>query len=127
MTDARDRFIDVLWREAFVPVPDIRTRLADALDKHEGVEGWSFCRCSDKQKHCAGHLADVLLSLPGIAIVELPAPNQFAPDWKDFGHAQTYAALPGQVARFSGKQWITSSEARAIAAALLAAANATEV
>jgi hypothetical protein len=46
---------------------DIRTRLADALRQHSLTE---------PQRQYADFVADKLLSLPGIAIVDMLGPNQ---------------------------------------------------
>jgi hypothetical protein len=57
-------------------VSDIRARLADALRKHNPAicHGQHYLEASWSQMEriWAQHVADVLLSLPGIAIVELP-------------------------------------------------------
>jgi hypothetical protein len=62
---------------------DIRTRLADALRQHyfwwpnhSSIGMQAHCQCGERPRdwsYWADHGADVLLSLPGIAIVELPA------------------------------------------------------
>jgi hypothetical protein len=103
---------------------DIRARLANAiaaeLEIRRGtVETWG------------AHIADVLLSLPGIAIVELPEP------YPDETVHQYWAPEPGQqigvadigIVRIEATaRWrsVDVPTARAHAAALLAAANAAE-
>lgn len=52
---------------------DIRTRLADALTREMTTDG---------VPHTGAHLADVLLSLPSIAIVELPGEGEID-NWGD--------------------------------------------
>jgi hypothetical protein len=108
-------------------VTDIRTRLADALT--DAI--WSECErqipCGDpfpeaehidvfiryrdegdeyEQRLSVRDVAHALLSLPGMAIVELPEIS-VNPDYQ--------------------KQWKTPAEIRQYAAVLLAAANAAEV
>jgi hypothetical protein len=88
-------------------VTDIRARLADAL---RGTD--RYLSGSDPDQ-----LADVLLSLPGIAIVELPEPN-------------TIAVAAGDLVEFrivGGDSVLYQPDgARRVAAALLAAADAAE-
>jgi hypothetical protein len=82
---------------------DIRTRLADALQFHLGEYALHH-----GGKGLDTYLADVLLSLPGIAIVELPEGRPVLnPRWRAF------------VKR-------SPETASLFAAALLAAANAAE-
>jgi hypothetical protein len=131
---------------------DIRTRLADALLEHaphhknNSVDLWVACKCGngvryyDRRKHVA-HVADVLLSLPGIAIVELPEPHgtahkassapPFAWSWQWRGfdiEAQRdcvgfrYLSPPFDF----DTPGLEPEDAREFAAALLAAADAAE-
>lgn len=104
---------------------DIRTRLTDALA--DGLENKQNAKLSIPfaRGRVAYHLADVLLALPGIAIVELPEPigdrsNVTGaikkPRW-------TCTINPDSSIEFEG----SPEEARALAATLLAAANAAEV
>lgn len=113
---------------------DLRARLTDALQlelavRRGGLRKW------------AAHIADVLLSLPGIAIVELPQPDgaSYVVDPED----DQFEVIPIQLSR---DPWNESAEryhgcriswgslelnlvddhARALAAALLGAANAAE-
>jgi uncharacterized protein (DUF779 family) len=121
-------------------VSDIRARLADALREHPHMAQWRTCGCCngqpsppicDADSH-ADHLADVLLSLPGIAIVELPAPyhdEDTYQAWRFFEHGEDeYVTWPACVSgegadiSISGMGGYSGSEARALAAALLAAA-----
>lgn len=65
-------------------MPDITQRIAELLLEHtarhdnNGVDLWLWCGCGDgvryydRRKHGA-HVVEQLLSLPGIAIVEVPA------------------------------------------------------
>jgi hypothetical protein len=116
-------------------MPELRARLADAL----------FNRLADYgivDHDAASALVDTLLSLPGIAIVELPKPDDTAS-----GRNGEYAAWwgrypdnnPQQPSRwrghdvcaqegfvFEGTRQQKPTLARALAAALLAAANAAE-
>jgi hypothetical protein len=47
---------------------DLRARITDTLRKHS----WDCDTCNHDERSHELHLADVLLSLPGIAIVEVP-------------------------------------------------------
>lgn len=81
---------------------DIRTRLADVIRDYPQSR-W------EGDPYTCEEIADVLLSLPGIAIVELPTVNVWDLSEISFG---VNPMTPGL--------------ARNIAAALLAAANAAE-
>lgn len=109
---------------------DIRAQLSDALRDHR-FERWSpesFSRCACGQRFewprsdHPEHLADVLLSLPGIAIVELPVGVGWA--------AEDWSAKPLQrdrpFIRVGVESPLFPDGAREFAAALLAAANAAE-
>lgn len=110
---------------------NIRARLTYALREHSDYD--DGCKCGaeldydDGNSHAA-HCADILLSLPGIAIVELPEGTEWESQ-TDFVFARTDTRVPSEIAHFltggMGK-WITALKARAIAAAFLAAANAAE-
>lgn len=82
----------------------------------------------------AEHVADVLLSLPGIAIVELPPETITPTGWGDDclgawpaapGEDPVSAWPKGKIA-MSGGDFISVPDAHALAAALLAAAQAAE-
>lgn len=117
------------------PVTDIRTRLADALRKFMlSMSNRNYNLDENRVRLDSpvvdvGYLADVLLSLPGIAIVELPEGQEWGESQTDFVHTRTDPRCPGEIAHFLrggvGK-WITAAKAREYAAALLAAANAAE-
>jgi hypothetical protein len=102
---------------------DLRARLTDALVEHGYYLGFS-CNKSVRES-TAGAIADVLLSLDDIAIVELP---QAVPH--SVGPFTTY--FPQNVAvTDDGKVWdsdmtVGVKTAREIAAALLAAAKTAE-
>lgn len=110
-------------------VADVRARLADALLKHRGfpahcVCGWKstdgWKSTSEKHEH---HLADVLLSLPGIAIVALPEADEEG-EWLN---GDLVASARNRLRLYGlDDSRLSSSEGREIAAALLAAANAAE-
>jgi hypothetical protein len=105
---------------------DVRARLTDALLEHPSTE--DGCRCGDEHlayDYWARHVADVLLSLPGLAIVELPKPRRSGA-WTIFATADPYIASSCERQVDDRDQFITPSEARRRAAALLAAANAAE-
>jgi hypothetical protein len=110
---------------------DIRTRLAVAIHKARLA-----------QVLTSEELADQLLSLPGIAIVELPEPDSDREDEDDPDSEQRLGWAALDTAYFI-TQWgypdevqiaydcepmepLTVAEARSLAAALLAAANIAE-
>jgi hypothetical protein len=67
---------------------NLRARLADALADHASTEDGCFCGKDDHlaYDYWARHVADVLLSLPGIAIVDaedLWDAQQYVQDWRD--------------------------------------------
>lgn len=88
---------------------DLRAHLTDALALEFRDDPLSPCEITAT---FASHLADVLLRLPGIAIVELPEAHEDVRIYKRSIWILTNALTPGY--------------AREIAAALLAAANAAE-
>lgn len=95
---------------------DIFTRLADVLHK----QGYPYTGQLSKA-------IDALLSLPGIAIIELPRPH-LDQSWRfnDSGEWEyTYVRGDDEIV-VSGTGSYTVSEARELAAALLAAVNAAE-
>lgn len=97
---------------------DIRTRLVGALrEKLAAI-------CDSDYARWADHFADVLLSLPGIAIVELPEPIGDRSNVTDAikNPRWTCTINPDSSIEFEG----SPEEARALAATLLAAANAAE-
>jgi hypothetical protein len=110
---------------------DIRTRLADALKEHRSISRHTgvYCTCDgwkwSPQVDWFQHLADVLLSLPGIAIVELPDKSDEDGYFITF-HPDVSVAVPeGRIDWLDGSER-SAFEARKLAAALLAAANAAE-
>lgn len=127
---------------------DVRARLAAALRGHQRNpygqhDGWWECSCSTDEPHTPEHLADVLLSLEGVAIVALPEPEatgsgqggEFDAWWgrypdNDPHHAPRWAgydvwAEHGKV-HTSAIHEHTPDQARALAAVLLAAADAAK-
>jgi hypothetical protein len=85
-----------------------------------GSGGTCDWRGKSKAAH-AEHVADVLASLPGIAITQLPEPtDEDRTDWDSPGRGVWINPMTGFV-RFQTNQF-DSAEARALAAALLAAA-----
>lgn len=98
----------------------------------EWMHGWPAGRVTDQAIGISRRFADVLLSLPGIAIVELPRRILIPNDWNDGckgawrardGIDPVSAWLGGQVATPEG-EFMAAAHARALAAALLAAAAA---
>lgn len=102
---------------------DIRTRLADALAAHRLMN--ARCEgCGESAKYESLHQADVLLSLPGIAIVELPERNDKG-GWSCGCDGQrVWVDHQDSCVRHLGETRLHNP--RALAAALLAAANAAE-
>lgn len=112
---------------------NLRRCLADALRKHlialrhdnyaiNGQVRLSVPRVDVES------LADVLLSLPGVAIVELPEPPEES-TWHggDVGDVISDAHCGGvRICGVGNNLCTTTSEARKFAAALLAAANKAE-
>ena len=126
---------------------DVRARLAEALRGHQRNpygqhDGWWECSCSADEPHTPEHLADVLLSLEGVAIVELPTrvgsrwpvddEDDFAVSTVELVRASdAFAATPRRhpgckVEWGSVELNLCTRDARALAAALLAAAAAAE-
>lgn len=121
--------------------PQLRELLKTALEQHRWMAfdmSWDVCtgsggscnwRGKSKAAH-AEHLTDVLLSLPGIAVVDVPA--QVAGFWPVVVTGepeQVYLsnepeswADPERIVCISGMGYIYVDEARSLAAALLAAA-----
>ena len=134
-------------------MPDLRAQIADALAGHDH---WDYagdlqCRCGEsfygdgdgdkKAQEWGAHAADVVLALPGVAVVGLPEQmtdrSNVADSVKDrpmweVGGAWTSLASVGGIdfettAVHGGYGTLeTPDEARALAAALLAAANSAE-
>lgn len=115
MSELRDRIAEALYahnaRELGFELPDRKGRTAVPWEKLPAgaKESW-YPR------------ADAILAIPGIAVVELPEPDQSppAPYW-DGGWIRTERRLV-----VLGEQQIAVSSARVIAAALLAAAEYAE-
>jgi hypothetical protein len=75
------------------------------------------------------HLADAVLLMPGIAIVELPAATEFTEQGQHWNDYPFVKQLGDDINLGANDTWIYTlnrHEARGVAAALLAAANATE-
>lgn len=116
---------------------DLRARLADALQEPILREMWLI---DDPDQGWAERVADVLLSLPGIAIVELPVPDSTRYEGDE--HAPMDRMAWGTGSKFAVSHWeypevqiayddepfepISIRHARWFAAALLAAANAAD-
>ncbi len=101
---------------------DIKTRLADALREfHRGAEGVSVTDWTHE-------ISDALLSLPGIAIVELPDTAGISSQHIRFGPGGDceYDCCPPWVRDDDSDIDFGLDEVRRYAAALLSAANAAE-
>jgi len=126
----------------------LRDRIAMTLLEHRfvitGCTDQPMCcacqeGCSDAQGHMLAmdpllhddHIADAILALPGIAVVELPEPSEFADMWLHGNvHAASPSTHPGTPVALEidpGSPVCFSIEyARDLAAALLAAAEYAE-
>ena len=108
----------------------LRDRIAAVLKEHQDEsDAGPDCTCGWEWqgyglwKDCyAGHVADAILAIPGIAVVELPEPDE--------GLGQpNYVAMPGTVFVELGPGEpipLSPGVARVFAAALLAAADRAE-
>jgi hypothetical protein len=115
--------------------PDLRTLLSDALRGH-AFDGCDYCFCGYRtgQGYSAAwaeHAVDALLSLPGIAITQLPTPDDDHHDGIAFWwQSADVGVSDGMVlAKFdpgTESLWFYPELARDIAGALLAAAAAAE-
>ena len=129
-------------------MPDLKTVLTETLDQHIGylygdttatsatdgqVGGCTGCDWRGGGADHTAHLADVLLSLPGVAVTQLPEPSHAGTVSTSFRHV-TYWHSVHQVR--GEKRLITvddpgrcmsADEARVLAADLLAAAAALSV
>lgn len=110
---------------------DIRAKLVALLYEHQEDatvnldSGRDECRCGEQgTQGWREHFADVLLSLEGVAIVALPEPDEGGNYWYDRNYV--YADSDGLVMTKYGTTFGTADEVRRIAAAFLAAADATE-
>ena len=116
---------------------DVRAKLAEALRGHQRNpygqhDGWWECSCSTDEPHTPEHLADVLLSLEGVAIAALPErlTHRDGHSWKADGDSVYFDTSDNHVAAVvldssAGEaQLVYPKNARAFAAALLAAAEA---
>lgn len=117
---------------------DLRAQIREALRSYE--LDWTY-----DNKDLYDELAGVVLSLPGVVVVELPGPQ---PGWwdcyEDEGDEPDHDSYGDQSGEFVVTTWrghpgevqishqgeplepVRPTEARALAAALLAAANAAE-
>lgn len=111
---------------------DIRTRLADALQEASGK--WMTAEVENRDENLEQpyyvYMAQALLSLPGIAIVELPEEDEDA-GWS--AHNSRWFSYVGEgddgrigVRPHLSCDWLHPAAARRFAAALLAAADAAE-
>lgn len=86
-----------------------------------------LCRCGRQVEDYPAHVLDAL-SAGGFAVVELPREHGDDEPWPEFwGPWTTYAVTPnGLVRTDEGVPWMKPDDARAEAAALLAAADAAD-
>ncbi|MGV8064588.1 hypothetical protein PJP13_24295 [Mycobacterium kansasii] len=125
---------------------DVRAKLAEALRGHQRNpygqhDGWWECSCSADEPHTPEHLADVLLSLEGVAIVALPEQMvdrsnvaesiKDRPMWEVGGAWTSLTNNAGEIEFEADSQntygcLSSPNEARELAAVLLAAADAAE-
>lgn len=134
-------------------MPDLRAQIADALAGHDH---WDYagdlqCRCGEsfygdgdgdkKAQEWGAHAADVVLALPGVAVVGLPEQMtdrsnvadsiKDRPMWEVGGSWTSLTDNAGEIEFETDNQNAcgclnTPDDARALAAALLAAANSAE-
>lgn len=120
---------------------DVKAVLTEALDGHWSVQvkvevhdnvhvARHVCHCGGLYSSLAEHLVDVLLALPGVAVIQLPGPDHVA-QGDEFENGRTEYAL-GDVSVFEdgeihlfGATW-QLSDVKTLAAALLAAAVLSE-
>ena len=106
----------------------LRARLADALGKHWIRAAPELACCCGSTEAYSYHLADVLLSLDGIAVVELPKRSGINGDdnavWR-FGSSYVEQEFNGDVL-VNDQLSICADELGDFAAVLLAAANTAE-
>ena len=84
-------------------VAGVKAVLAEALAAH--MVGYQSCRCGwftedgDPSRAVAEHLADVLLALPGVAVIQLPEPDRAWAKWDAWTVDDSYvvAAATGVV------------------------------
>ena len=125
----------------------LRDRIAAAIAAHEPVTDYSGAdgeciecdlnpRWPDSEaptgptagwKRHATHLADAILAIPGVAVVELPEPAEAVRCWPALvgGEPESVYLAQGEVI-VSGGLRVYVDEARDLAAALLAAADYAE-
>ena len=114
---------------------NLRDRIAAVLKEHQDESGAGpDCTCGWEWqgyglwKDCyAGHVADAILAIPGIAVVELPEPAEAVRCWPALvgGEPESVYLAQGEVI-VSGGLRLYADEARDLAAALLAAADYAE-
>jgi hypothetical protein len=116
---------------------DIRAHLTDVLANHHWHatrDGDAFCVCDSSKeiRHSEffDHFVDVLLSLPDIAIVDLPEPKGIGAwpvgsDTVEAHHGLVWIPFTDAYEEPFTEAWCPDN-ARDLAAALLAAANAAE-
>lgn len=118
----------------------LRKRLIEMLQEHPTTD--DGCRCGGDEHlayhYCARHVADAVLSLPGIAIVELPDPSYVdEPDQDLPGYGFNGAPSDSAIAAEHGVyahgglvydqyDGLTPAQARTVASWWLAAAAAAE-
>ncbi|AAN12490.1 hypothetical protein SEA_NORMANBULBIEJR_80 [Mycobacterium phage NormanBulbieJr] len=115
---------------------ELRDVLTEALVLHQWRGDFLGCGCGwnwpeERTYFCgederiakahAAHVADVLLSLPGVAVIQLPEPEviQGEPRWND---GNVWTGGSGKVRAYLGDARMTAASARELAADLLAAA-----
>ena len=114
----------------------LRERIAMTIATRDPLEDWcgnpiSWADISEGHRECYRRDADAILAIPGIAVVELPEPSEFADMWLHGNvHAASPSTHPGTPVALEidpGSPVCFSIEyARDLAAALLAAADYAE-
>ena len=113
----------------------LRDRIADVLLAHAENDAGPDCTCGWEwegyglwKDSYASHVADAILALPGIAVVELPEPAAAVRCWPVLvgGEPESLYLTPDGEVVVSGSLRLYADEARDLAAALLAAAEYAE-
>lgn len=106
-------------------MPDLKAALTEALREHLTCECGQWAENLDETME---HLADVLLALPGVAVIQLPEPDEITVlrnAWWLMGDV-TAVAGSRRVRCELDDHRLSANEARGLAAALLAAAVLSE-
>ncbi|AEK07842.1 hypothetical protein FDI59_gp094 [Mycobacterium phage Yoshi] len=112
---------------------ELRDVLTEALKAHSrridpNHPGYGNCRCGFTVSHPndhPAHLTDVLRSLPGVAVIQLPEPDEDGHFW--WGRNYVFVDDDGLIVTKYGTTFGDADDVREVAAAFLAAAAAAAV